>query len=260
MNNYLSSLSRFLSLPPRVCVSVSRRWWRCTNQTGVRPGRTGPSTCFPHKTGEFSVFLLQTVYSRGLPSSPSAPTETSVQVKFLSWLCECGGRRRSQTICLFTLSSAFSDGSLVMSARLSFLLFVILGSLIDCGLPVVGTVFVCVVLFSPSCQCAASRNAPEHNTKEKWLSHPIAHSLDSPCADGHSREAGTGGCVLASWQVPSVMQGLCVLVVLGHKCVVFLHVCVGAYADCCLVYALLRRLRLSVAESIWDCALMRNIS
>lgn len=132
----------------------------------------------------------------------------------------CTWRQEQQSTHLFVhtlLSSAFSDGSLGMSTRPSFLLFVILDSLIDCGLPVVGAVFVCVILFSPSCRCAAGRNTPERNTKEKWLSHPIAHSLDSLCAAGHSREAGTGGCVLASWQVPSVMQGLCVLVVLGHK-------------------------------------------
>ncbi len=72
----------------------------------------------------------------------------------------------------------------------------------------------------PRLQCIAGRNAPESNMKEKSLSHPVAHSPDSLRADSHLREARPQGCVLASWQVPSVKQGLCVLavcvLVLGH--------------------------------------------
>lgn len=160
----------------------------------------------------------------------------------LSWLCDHGGSSSHLSV----HAAAFSDDSLVMSTRPSFFLFVILDSLIDCGLPVVGAVFVCVIIFSPSCRCAAGRNAPERSTKEKSLSHPLAHSLDSLCADGHLREARPRGCVLASWQVPSVMQGLCVLVVLGHE-VCSVPACLRrSICISLLVYALLHCIGLSV--------------
>lgn len=217
MNFHPSSLSLSFSHPsPRVCVSASRRWWRCTSPTGVRPERTGPSTCFPHKTGKLSVFLLWTVYSRGFPSSPSAPTETNVQLFVLIQKMEAGAAvnpfvcSHSAVFCLLRWLVSDVNTSFRLAfcySRQSYWLWPP-----SCGC----SLCLCHSVFS-SCRCTAGRNTPERNTKEKWLSHPIAHSLDSPCADGHSREAGTGGCVLASWQVPSVMQGLCVLVVLGHK-------------------------------------------
>ena len=53
----------------------------------------------------------------------------------------------------------------------------------------------------------------EKKKKEISLSHPVAHSADPLRADSHLRKAGPRGCVLASWQVPSVKQGLCVLAV-----------------------------------------------
>lgn len=75
-------------------------------------------------------------------------------------------------------------------------------------------------MFSTSLQFIAGRNTPETKKKEKSLSHPVAHSLDSLRADSHLREAKPQGSVLASWQVPSVKQGLCVLagfvLALGH--------------------------------------------
>lgn len=41
----------------RACASASRRCWKCTDQTGVRPERTGPSSCSPHRTSEFAMLL-----------------------------------------------------------------------------------------------------------------------------------------------------------------------------------------------------------
>lgn len=67
-------------------------------------------------------------------------------------------------------------------------------------------------MFSVRIQFIAGGNFPESNMKEKSLSLPLAHSLDSLRADSHLREAGPQGCVLASWQVPSVKQRLCVYV------------------------------------------------
>lgn len=108
--------------------------------------------------------------------------------------------------------------------------------------------FVWAILFSTSLQFIAGRNTPETNKKEKSLSHPVAHSLDSLRADSHLREARPQGCVLASWQVPSVKQGLCVLAVcvlaLGHICSYmsmhvfandFAYVLVGAYEHMCII-------------------------
>lgn len=89
-------------------------------------------------------------------------------------------------------------------------------------------------LFISNLQFIAGRNAPESNMKEESLSHPLAHSPDSLRADSHLREARPWGCVLASWQVPSVKQGVCVLavcvLVLGHihSCV-FMHVFVDDF-------------------------------
>lgn len=67
-------------------------------------------------------------------------------------------------------------------------------------------------VFSVRIQFIAGRNFPESNMKEKSLSLSFAHSLDSLRADSYLREAGPQGCVLASWQVPSVKQRLCVCV------------------------------------------------
>lgn len=67
-------------------------------------------------------------------------------------------------------------------------------------------------MFSSSLRFIAGRNTPESTIKEGSLSHPPAHSPDSLRADSHLREAGPQGNALASWQVPSVKQGLCVCV------------------------------------------------
>lgn len=92
-----------------------------------------------------------------------------------------------------------------------------------------------LLCFPTSLQFIDGRNTPETNKKEKSLSHPVAHSLDSPRADSHLREARPQGSVLASWQVPSVKQGLYVLAVcvlaLGHiSGYVSMHVFVDDFA------------------------------
>lgn len=127
----------------------------------------------------------------------------------------------SQTIYLFTqrklLSSGFTNGLLkwcccvfppkhFFSSRQCYWLW--------------APSFVCVSLCVHLCLSALLRFPPAFsplligsNVKEKSLSHPLAHSPVSLRADSHLREARPQGCVLASWQVPSVKQGLCVLAV-----------------------------------------------
>lgn len=142
----------------------------------------------------------------------SRPVELKTNVRKPSQLCP-----DDSTVCPYTRGKALSAGStsgllkrrgcarpperLLLTVRSESCLSVLLWG-----------------FFSPSqpSMLFAGRNAPEsadEKKKEKSLSHPVAHSDDPLRADSHLRRAGPRGCVLASWQVPSVKQGLCVLAV-----------------------------------------------